>query len=93
MDERAGDGDALLLAAGELRGAVRAAVAQADGLDELLDPPVVGLRPGDRERQDEVLLRGEDRQEVERLEDEADLVAAQLGELRVVERGRARRRR
>ena len=41
--ERAGDRDALLLAAGELRGAVRAAVAEADGLDELLDPLVVGL--------------------------------------------------
>ena len=33
-DERAGDGDALLLAAGQLARAVRAAVVEADGVDE-----------------------------------------------------------
>ena len=34
-DERAGDGHALLLAAGELGGLVRQAVAEPDGVDEL----------------------------------------------------------
>ena len=42
-DERAGDGDALLLAAGELGRAVGEAVAEADRLDQLLEPLRVGL--------------------------------------------------
>ena len=37
MDERAGDGDALLLAAGELRGPVRRAVGEPDALDDGVD--------------------------------------------------------
>ena len=53
----------------------------------LLDPLLVRLAPGDRERQHQVLLGGEDRQQVEELEDEAELVAAQLGQLAVVEGG------
>ena len=61
-------------------------VAQPDGVDQLVDPLLVGLAAGDRQRQQDVLLRGEDRQQVERLEDEADLVAAQLGQRLVVER-------
>ena len=48
---------------------------------------LVGLAAGDRERQHQVLLGGEDRQQVEELEDEAELVAAQLGQLAVVEAG------
>ena len=84
-DQGAGDGDPLLLAAGELRGPVGAAVLEADGADQLLDPLLVGLAAGDRERQHQVLLGAEDRQQVEELEDEAELVAAQLGQLAVVE--------
>jgi hypothetical protein len=49
-DEGTGDGDALLLAAGELGGPVGAAIAEADGVDQLLDPLLVGLAAGDRER-------------------------------------------
>ena len=41
----------------------------------------------DRERQRDVLLRGEHRQEVEELEDEADVLATQLRQARVVEVG------
>ena len=48
---------------------------------------LVGLAAGDRERQHQVLLGGQDRQQVEELEDEAELVAAQLGQLAVVEGG------
>ena len=55
--------------------------------DQLVDPGLVGLAAGDRERQHQVLLGGEDRQQVEELEDEAELVAPQLGQLAVVERG------
>src|SRR5690242_4483874 len=86
-DEGAGDGDPLLLPAGELGGAVGAPVLEPDRLDQLVHPGLVGLPAGDRERQDQVLLGGEDRQQVEELEDEAELVAAQLGQLAIVEAG------
>ncbi len=86
VHERPGHRDPLLLATGELGGAVRAAVAETDGPDEPLDPLVVGLAARQGEGQDQVLLRRQDGQEVERLEDEAHLVAAQLGELGVAER-------
>ena len=46
----------------------------------------LGLLAGDRERQDDVLLRGQHRQQVEELEDEADVLAAQPRQLRVGER-------
>src|SRR3954454_6375890 len=85
--ERAGHRDALLLAARELGRPVGEAVAQADGVDELVEPLRVRPLAGDRQRQHDVLARVEDRQEVERLEDEADALAAQLGEPAVVERG------
>ncbi len=86
-DERARDRDALLLAAGELRGAVVEAVADADGVDQPVEPLAVGLAPGDRQRQQDVLFGVQHRQQVERLEDEADPVAAQLGQALVVEPG------
>src|SRR5581483_1671869 len=47
-DQRARDRDALLLAAGELGGTVRAAVREADRLDQLVEPVVVDLLAGDR---------------------------------------------
>ena len=84
-DERAGDGDALLLAAGELGRPVRQAVAEADGVDHLGEPGLVGLAAGELERQRDVLGRREHREQVEELEDEADVVAPQARERRVVE--------
>ena len=90
VDERPGDGDALLLAAGELRRAVREAVADADGRDELLEPLEVRIEPGERERQQDVLLGVQDRHEVVALEDEAELVAPQAGQRAVVEAGELR---
>ena len=44
-DQRAGDRDALLLAAGELRGAVGAPVAEATVADQRLEPVAVDVRP------------------------------------------------
>ena len=73
------------LPAGELRGQVRAAVPQPDRPDQLLEPVLVGLAAGDGERQDQVLLGCQDRQQVEELEDEAELVPPQLGEVGVVQ--------
>ena len=60
-DQRAGDGDALLLAARQLRRPVREAVAEADGVDERAEPLLVDLRAGEHQRERDVLLRAEDR--------------------------------
>jgi hypothetical protein len=85
LPDGSGNGDALLLAAGELGGAVVEAVANANRVDQPIQPLAVGLAPGDRQRQQDVLLGAQYRQQVEGLEDEPDLVAAQLRELAVVE--------
>jgi hypothetical protein len=85
--ERTGDRHALLLAAGELVGPVVEPVAETDGVDDGVVPLGVGLAPRDRQRQQDVLLRGQGRHQVERLEHEADLVAAQPGQLLVLEPG------
>ena len=55
-DGRAGDqrprhGDALLLAAGELGRAVRAAAGEADAVDQLVDPRLVRLAPAISQRE------------------------------------------
>ena len=42
--ERARDGDALLLAAGQLRRAVRAAIAEADRVDQRVEPIAIDAR-------------------------------------------------
>ena len=86
-DERPGDGDALLLSARELRGPVVEAVAQAHAIDQRSELAAVDRTPGDGERQREVLGGAQHRQQVERLEDEADLVAAQCGELALLQPG------
>ncbi len=51
--------------------------AQPDGVDDLVEPRLVGLAAGEVERQQDVLLRGEGRHQVEGLEHEADLLASQ----------------
>ena len=79
--ERPGHGDPLLLAAGELARAVLQAVAEADGVDDVVEPRAVGLAAGEAHRQRDVLDGGERRHEVERLEHEADAVPAQRGQL------------
>ena len=78
--------DALLLTTGELRRPVREATAETDGADDLVDPRAVRPVPGESHREDDVLRRGQRRDQVERLEHEPDPVAPQLGELAVVER-------
>ena len=72
-DERARDRDPLLLAARELRRPVPAAIGDPDRLEQLLEPLALGLAARDRQRQEHVLLRRQHRQQVEELEDEADL--------------------
>jgi hypothetical protein len=86
-DERAADGDTLLLPAGKLGRPVRAPLREAEVSEQLVDPRAVRMHTRDRERQRHVLFGGEHRQEVEELEDEADVLAAQLRQARVVEIG------
>ena len=84
-DQRAGDRHPLLLPAGQLGGTVREPVAEPDRVDERGEPLVVDLRAGERQRQRDVLVRGQDRDQVVGLEDEAELVAPQRGQPLVVE--------
>src|SRR6185295_2520910 len=83
VDEGASDGDALALAAGELIGLVMHAVAEADALQgadgALLGAAPVLLRVD--EGKGDVLDRGGAVEEFEGLEDEADLLVADLGEV------------
>src|SRR6056297_772730 len=81
------DGHPLLLTAGEFGRPVAETTAQADGGDHLVEPRTVGLLAGEIEREEDVLCCGQGRHQVERLEDEADLLAAQAGELAVGQRG------
>ena len=62
-------------------------------LSELVEPLAVDITPGDRQRQQDVLFGAQHRQQVERLEDETDPIAPQLGQVVVIERSTARRRR
>src|SRR3954451_10679023 len=83
--ERPGDGHTLLLASRELRWPVGAAVVEAGPLDDLFDPLLVDLAAGELERKPDVLLRVQHREEVEELEDEADVLAPELRQLVVAE--------
>src|SRR5215217_5790120 len=76
-----GGGDPLLLSARELAREMIEAIAQADGVDDLVIPVAIHLGPGDVDRQRDVLGGRERRHQVERLEDEADLLAPQQGQL------------
>jgi hypothetical protein len=84
--EGAGGGDALLLAAGQLRRPVTEPIREADRLDDRAHPERVGLAAGDPHGELDVLGCREGREQVERLEDEADLVAPQQRQPLVVER-------
>ena len=89
-DERACDRDALLLATRELCGAVPEAVSEADRGDQLPAPGRIRPLACDRQRQEDVLLRREHREQVEELEDEADVAAPELRQPGVAERAEGR---
>src|SRR5438477_8874503 len=74
-DDRARDGDALLLAAGELAGSVVGAIREVDQLEREIDASLA-LRFRERseeERQLDVLRRRQHRHQVVELEDEPDV--------------------
>ena len=83
---RAGDGDALLLAARKLRRVMGQAVAEADRFELGGGArPGVGLA-GQLERGGDVFLRGHRRQQVEGLQHDADAAAPGAGQRVLVER-------
>ena len=86
IDERAGDGDALLFAAGKICGEMLEAISKADSLERF-----DGLRfVGDGVevlREHDVFERGEIRDEMKLLEDETDFFGAITDESGFVEAG------
>jgi hypothetical protein len=81
QDEGAGEGDALLLAAGELDGVMIHAVTEADAGEELAGAREAIAGGVEFVREEDVFERGERGDELIGLEDEADGLAADLGEL------------
>ena len=92
MDERAGNRAALQLAARELRRIVPQPLGQADAIGRA--PRAAGAAtvdrwPREQQRQRDVLEQRQRRQQVEELEDEADALAPDPGQLVVAEASRA----
>src|SRR5215467_702030 len=81
------DGDALLLPAGQFRGAVPQPRAQAHRVHDGAEPGPVGRAARDVQREGDVVRRGEGGQQVVGLEHEADAVAAQPGQPALRQRG------
>jgi hypothetical protein len=79
--------DALLLAAREFTRTVVETIRQADGLHDGVEPLLVRLLAGEALRERDVLACRQCRDQVERLEDEAELVATQLRAPLLVHRG------
>src|SRR5690606_22475892 len=77
-DQGAGDRHALLLAAGELAGLVPGALGQTDQAQRHLGAPgpLGAAHLAQQQRQLDVLLRAQHRQQVVELEDEADVLGA-----------------
>ena len=84
--ERAGQRDALLLAARKLRGIVREALAEARPRRVRRARALASLAPGQFQRRRDVLERGHGRDEMERLEHDADALPAKPRERVFVQR-------
>ena len=76
----AGEGDALLFAAGELDGVVIEAAGEADAVEEFAGAgAAAGIAAGEFHGEEHVFFGGEGGEEMVGLEDEADFAAAELG--------------
>ncbi len=93
VDEGAGDGDALLLSAGEFVGAVIEATGDAEQIGEVVEQGAIesglgrGAEVGDVVGDLDVAHGGEGGEQVETLEDEADFGATHLGTLGIGQPG------
>src|SRR5579862_4225064 len=88
VDEGAGDGHALLLAAGEFRGLVIEASGDAEELGEDVEAVRIEAVTVNVLSERDVVAGSERRQKIEFLEDEADFVAAKVGAGGVAEGGK-----
>ena len=79
--EGAGEGDALLFAAGELDGVVVEAAVESDAGQEFAGTATAAAVAGEFHRQQHILFGGERRDQVIALENEADFAAADLRHL------------
>ena len=89
IDERAGDGDALLLASGKFRGAVAEAMRQANAFDGFANArwAFATIDFGEAKRELDIFFERHAWEKVERLENHADGVAAVAGEIERGQRG------
>ena len=87
--QRPGDRDPLLLAAGQLARPLPGVLTEPDDVQHEPDPllPLLRGHPGDPQRHPDVLRRGQDRDEAERLEDERHRRPAELHPLVFGHRG------
>ena len=84
--KRPGDGDALFLAAGQLRRIVAPALAEPDLPDQGPGRLPGVLLPGEFERQHDVLERVQRRHQVKRLEHESNVLGSQHGPSVLIQR-------
>ena len=84
-DQRPRERNTLLLPTGEFRGAVSAPIDQPDSLQYVGHRTLVCAPTGEPQRQVDVLLHGERRNEIERLEDEPDSVPTEFRESSLAE--------
>ncbi len=89
IDERAGDGDALLFAARKFGGAMAEAMGEADTFEGFADAggTLGAIDLGEAKREFDIFLEGHARKEIEGLEDHADGGAAIAGKIEGGERG------
>jgi hypothetical protein len=77
VGQRSGDGYSLLLADRQLARPMAQAVAQADSAEQLAGTGAIGALAGKTHSQQNILERGERRQQIERLEDKTDPLGAE----------------
>ena len=85
-DECAADGDALLLPAGQLTWQMVAAFVKAKHCEQFLQIGFVRFLVIEQHRKNDVLLDGQLRDEIKTLEDEADIAAAEYGQIAFLHR-------
>src|SRR5207344_9413 len=80
VGQSAGDGDALLFAAGELGRIVMLAVGKSDFDEESVSSPRCVARAGNLHRDKHVFQRSQRREQMKKLKDEADALATETRE-------------
>ena len=80
VHERTGDGDALLLAPGQLRRVVLFAIGETDTLQHRPGKITRIITTGDLDRQHDIAERGKTRHQVKRLKHDTEVVTTHIGQ-------------